>query len=110
MKIAIICVGVVTLRFRTVPPHGSSNKTRVNRAMPHHRIPLCMLICKSERTIVKLFAVLVKLHRFKNQITYTFCKSACIFSCSAKRFVKVHTRFVIILAFFAIVESRFGIA
>ena len=38
MKIAIICVGVVTLRFRTVPPHGSSNKTRVNRAMPHHRI------------------------------------------------------------------------
>ena len=28
MKIAIIC-------FRTVPPHGSSNKTRVNRAMPH---------------------------------------------------------------------------
>ena len=33
MKIAIICVGVVTLRFRTVPPHGSSNKTRVNRAM-----------------------------------------------------------------------------
>ena len=35
MKIAIICVGVVTLRFRTVPPHGSSNKTRVNRAMPH---------------------------------------------------------------------------
>ena len=38
MKIAIICVGVVTLRFRTVPPHGSSNKTRVNRAMPHHRL------------------------------------------------------------------------
>ena len=37
MKIAIICVGV-TLRFRTVPPHGSSNKTRVNRAMPHHDI------------------------------------------------------------------------
>ena len=36
MKIAIICVGVFTLRFRTVPPHGSSNKTRVNRAMPHH--------------------------------------------------------------------------
>ena len=36
MKIAIICVGVVTLRFRTVPPHGSFNKTRVNRAMPHH--------------------------------------------------------------------------
>ena len=43
MKIAIICVGVVTLRFRTVPPHGSSNKTRVNRAMPHHRI-LCLNI------------------------------------------------------------------
>ena len=38
MKIAIICVGVITLRFRTVPPHGSSNKTRVNRAMPHHRL------------------------------------------------------------------------
>ena len=38
MKIAIICVGVVTLRFRTVPPHGSSNKTRVNRAMPYHRM------------------------------------------------------------------------
>ena len=36
--IIIICVGVVTLRFRTVPPHGSSNKTRVNRAMPHHSI------------------------------------------------------------------------
>ena len=40
MKIAIICVGVFTLCFRTVPPHGSSNKTRVNRAMPHHRIYL----------------------------------------------------------------------
>ena len=43
MKIAIICVGVVTLRFRTVPPHGSSNKTRVNRAMPHHRLHNCMV-------------------------------------------------------------------
>ena len=38
MKIAIICVGVVTMRFRTVPPHGSSNKTRVNRAMPHQSV------------------------------------------------------------------------
>ena len=45
MKIAIICVGVVTLRFRTVPPHGSSNKTRVNRAMPHHRMHYCQLMC-----------------------------------------------------------------
>ena len=47
MKIAIICVGVVTLRFRTVPPHGSSNKTRVNRAMPHHRIGAYMHSCIS---------------------------------------------------------------
>ena len=51
MKIAIICVGVVTLRFRTVPPHGSSNKTRVNCAMPHrcmYMAHVCFYICCSD--------------------------------------------------------------
>ena len=46
MKIAIICVGVFTLRFRTVPPHGSSNKTRVNRAMPHHMGSVSVSSCR----------------------------------------------------------------
>ena len=59
MKIAIICVGVVTLRFRTVPPHGSSNKTRVNRAMPHHRIRLNVVIgIKIGHILIVVFLIL----------------------------------------------------
>ena len=49
MKIAIICVGIVTLRFRTVPPHGSSNKTTNEKTIEKlERVEEGVIMKKSE--------------------------------------------------------------
>ena len=81
MKIAIICVGVVTLRFRTVPPHGSSNKTRVNRAMPHHS-PNCMFSFYY-MNITHLHAK----YRQKNTLLADYCDSSTMFICLCETFL-----------------------